>query len=126
MGYRSDVRVHIYPTEVHSASVNAADDYARLKLLMNTTFKEVYETWEGDFTWHDKRFMLDFLCTDVKWYHGYKEIDMFESLLTEIAECGFQYEFVRVGEESNDIERRSSADSIYYLEVSRQIISHLE
>ena len=41
MGYRSDVRALIYPSNGDQNLV----EYEKLKLLMNTTFKDVYEAW---------------------------------------------------------------------------------
>jgi len=129
MGYRSDVRVHVYPiqNEVEDKSdVHSADEYARLKLLMATTFKDVWEMWEGCFSWHDNHNTLDFVCTDIKWYEGYQTIDTFMAFLDDVDECKFEYEFMRVGEDIGDVEYKSSDDAIHLLDVNRQIVSALD
>ena len=45
MGYRSDVQALIYPP---SGDQNLLE-YDKLKLLFNTTFKDVLEAWSEDY-----------------------------------------------------------------------------
>jgi len=50
MGYRSDVMALVYPLGGEHNLLH----YDKLKLLMNTTFKDVFEAWGEDyFSWND-------------------------------------------------------------------------
>lgn len=126
MGYRSDVRAHIYSYRVvgdPDNTVAVADGYARLKLIMSTTYKEFMEYWGDSFSWNDNRQFLDFAMSDVKWYDDFPEVKKFMEFLKEIDELDFEYEFVRMGEETDDVERQSSDEADWFLEVRREIVS---
>jgi hypothetical protein len=121
MGYRSDVMALVYPNRnLAEAEIDA--DYDRLKTIMNTTYKEVFEEWGTDFTWNDERRVLRFTCTDVKWYPSYVEIEAFNNFIEDVGnELGYVTEFVRVGEETDDIEQSFGDHAEYYLTVHRTI-----
>ena len=126
MGYRSDVRAHVYPFRIAGdpdSTVAVADGYARLKVIMNTTHKELMEYWGENFSWNDHQQFLDFKLDYVKWYDDYPEIKTFMSFLNEIAELDFEYEFLRMGEDANDVESVTSDGSDGLLEVRREIVS---
>jgi len=126
MGYRSDVRAHVYPFRITGdpdSTVAIADGYARLKVIMNTTHKELMEYWGENFSWNDHQQFLDFKLDYVKWYDDYPEIKTFMSFLNEIAELDFEYEFLRMGEDANDVESVTSDGSDGLLEVRREIVS---
>ena len=68
MGYRSDVMALVYPLGGEHNLLN----YDKLKTLMNTTFKDVFEAWGDDyFTWDDHHRVLKFAANSVKWYDSY-------------------------------------------------------
>lgn len=117
MGYRSDVAVVIYG--------DGRDDekYELIKVLMNTTFKDVYAENEGYETWHDNAHVLEFKIGGVKWYESYPDVDRFMAMLDKIGEIeGLNYEFMRVGEDTEDIEHKSAGEySEYFLSVTRSI-----
>ena len=117
MGYRSQVVVAIYGAD------RDADQYRALKTLMNTTFKETYTEFEGCAKWHDKKHVLMFKMEDVKWYDGYNDVTLFTTMLTEIEGLeGYNYEFIRIGEDDEDIERRNGGEHcMYLLNVTREI-----
>ena len=128
MGYRSDLVVLIYP-DVDKREDEAAK-YEQLKLLMATTFKEVIDLhFYEDMTWVDSDHVLKFEINDVKWYPSYADVQMFEKMVSmfkgydeteEIA--GYCTEFVRIGEESDDVEQVHTGDNNhYYLQVRRTI-----
>ena len=126
MGYRSDLVVLIYP-DVENA-VDARAKYEQLKLLMGTTFKHVVEEFEAYTTWIDESHVLKFKLDDVKWYPSYSDVQMFEKMLSafsgddEVGIEGYCTEFVRIGEESGDVEERSwGLNNNYYLSVRREI-----
>ena len=118
MGYRSDVKALIYPQGGEHNLLN----YDKLKLIMNTTFKDVWDYWSDDyFKWDDKHRVLVFDANSVKWYESYPEVAKFMKFLQEVHELEYEYEFIRLGEEDDDVEADSSGDSEGYLYVSRSI-----
>jgi hypothetical protein len=123
MGYRSDVTAIIYPDGGEHSALN----YNKLKLLMNTTFKELFDEWGGvrefsdGWEWNDDVLVLQFTATSVKWYDSYPDVQRFVKFLGEVQELEYQYEFMRVGEEDTDIEYDSTGDANGYLCVRREI-----
>lgn len=123
MGYRSNLMVLIYP------DVEKMEDeqplYDQLKVLMATTFKAVSDEFGDPYmTWQDNDRVLKFDIPDVKWYPNYSDVQMFENMLSafdgEIE--GYCTEFVRIGEESDDVENRYTGDNCqYFLHVRREI-----
>ena len=105
MGYRSDVAVVIYGDN------RDADKYALLKTLMNTTFKDVYSEFDGTAEWHDTKRVLEFCIEDVKWYDGYGDVQKFMQMLDSINDIeGLNYEFMRLGEDDNDIDTQQGGN----------------
>jgi hypothetical protein len=118
MGYRSDVKALIYPV---SGETNLLE-YEKLKTLMNTTFKDVFEAWDDEyFKWNDKCRVLEFSAESIKWYDSYPDIQKFTNFLEEVRELEYEYEFIRLGEDMDDIEEDSTGDSQGFLYVSRSI-----
>lgn len=110
MGYRSDVAVVIYGDDRNP------EKYALLKTLMNTTFKEAYDAWGNCAIWHDDKCVLEFKIEDVKWYESYPDVIAFTTMLENLQEIeGYNYEFVRIGEEDDDVERQTHGDQHEYL-----------
>jgi hypothetical protein len=112
----------IYPER---GSDDQAAKYEQLKVLMGTTFKDVVDEAFGScMTWHDDKQVLKFDIQDVKWYSGYGDVQAFETMLEEFGDeiPGYCTEFVRIGDESDDIEMRPTGDNNeYYLQVRREI-----
>jgi hypothetical protein len=121
MGYRSEVTALIYP----AGGEHNLLEYDKLKLLMNTTFKELFDEWGGEreyedgWEWDDDHRVLQFIATSVKWYDSYSEVQRFVKFLEEVHELEYEYEFIRIGEEDNDIETDSTGDANGYLSVRR-------
>lgn len=111
MGYRSHVMALVYSSN-HAQDVN---EYGKLKLLMGTTFKGVFDEWESHFRWNDKQHVLVFNAEDVKWYESYPDVAKFIAFLSDVRDLDYQTEFVRVGEEEGDIESDYSADCACFL-----------
>jgi hypothetical protein len=105
--------------------------YEQLKLLMGTTFKEVIDLhFYEDMTWMDSDHVLKFELNDVKWYPSYPDVQMFEAMLAAFKGSGdddedikgYCTEFVRIGEESDDVEEvHTGHNNHYYLSVRREI-----
>jgi len=112
MGYRSDVKALVYPNERTEEEVAA--QYEMLKTLMSTTFAAVMDDWGSCFTFNDTRKRLEFVADDVKWYPVYADVQQFERFLDEVAELGYSYEFMRVGEEDDDVERKVGGEDPQY------------
>jgi hypothetical protein len=123
MGYRSEVTALIYP----AGGEHNLLEYDKLKLLMNTTFKELFDEWGGEreyedgWEWDDDHRVLQFIATSVKWYDSYSEVQRFVKFLEEVHELEYEYEFIRIGEEDDDIETDSTGDANGYLSVRRSI-----
>ena len=120
MGYRSDVRALVY-----AKNRNDADQYMQLKLLVSTTFKDVFEEWSSYFRWVDDGRVLDFQADEVKWYESYEDVQNIERFLREVEELEYVVEFIRVGEEDGDVETRYSDGSEYLLGTSTSISCYL-
>jgi hypothetical protein len=117
MGYRSNLMVLIYP-DVPTVA-DEQENYDQLKVLMATTFKHVADAdGFGEYMkWQDNDRVLKFDIHDVKWYPDYPDVKMFETMLSTFADGeieGYCTEFIRTGEEADDIEERSSGDNRQY------------
>jgi hypothetical protein len=128
MGYRSDLALVVYPdydnpSEARTHEARAADcvvKYQTLKLLMNTQFKDVNEGWSP--TFDDPRQQMLIQATDIKYYDSFPEIQALERLKDEIVELGYCMEFIRIGEESDDIDETYEGNRVeYVLRVARSI-----
>jgi hypothetical protein len=117
MGYRSNVVALIYPLGGEENLLN----YDKLKTLMNTTFKDMLDTWGDYFAWDDTHRVLKFTADDIKWYDGYPDVARFTVFLAEVHELEYEYEFMRIGEDDTDIEYDQSGDAECFLSVRREI-----
>jgi hypothetical protein len=129
MGYRSQVTAVIYPaTPEDPLGPDAykeyeAEKYEALRVLMSTKFEMLMDKWfGGEASWDDRNHRLVFEMQDVKWYEGYEDVKAFDAMLINITELGYCSEFVRVGEETDDIEHRYEGEGLrYILNVQRTI-----
>ena len=117
MGYRSDVSALIY------GDGRSQEGYDLLKTLMNTTFKEAYGAWDSQCEWHDHKRALEFKIEGVKWYDSYPDVQNFMRMLEIVGDMdGLNCEFLRVGEDNDDIEQMNNGnDLLYALSVTRTI-----
>jgi hypothetical protein len=116
----------IYPLDTPTDDApSLIDNYHTLATLMNTTFKDAVDEFRGDMTLDEKHHVVDFAIDDVKWYPSYPDVQAFERMLREVEELGYCYEFVRVGEDNNDIEMRDSDHTNGYLGVTTSITCYL-
>jgi len=118
MGYRSEVMAVFYANKDKAAAVKLYVDENFPKELEGCLREEKSSTHHG----------YIFSETDVKWYTDYPEIVAFNRFVSnylEIADgendLGWAYEFVRIGEDANDIEETSSDGADYVLRVCRSI-----
>jgi hypothetical protein len=124
MGYRSDVTAMFYAPKEKGAA---------LKLYVDENFPTIGDLIKDE----DLRgFEGGGYCgyifenTDVKWYPSFVEIQAFDKFVRaflELAEgenaeaLGWSYEFIRVGEDYNDIEFERSDNCAFLLDVTRTI-----
>ena len=95
MGYRSEVAIAFTDHAVRLLNAIMEHESAMRTLVgeCENTINMNEEDKGGKLHW----------C-DIKWYEGYPEIDRMESLLQQIPDE--DYHFIRLGEESHDIEER--------------------
>jgi hypothetical protein len=119
MGYRSDVKAVFYATP---------DKAAAVKLFVDENFPEELA---GQLRPIKNKYYAGYMFEDenVKWYDSYPEViafNRFVSNFLELAEQGeikWAYEFIRIGEDNDDVEETTSDFADYQLRVSRSIDS---
>jgi hypothetical protein len=124
MGYRSDVTAVFYVSKV--------EHFPMLKLWLTENFP--MDTFHDNVRWFDRGMVLEENFT--KWYSDYDEVKAFDRAVETYHELvddfdnsqvegqpTFNYEFVRIGEEYEDVEVvREGIACEYLLEVSRGVI----
>ena len=121
MGYRSDVMAVFYTYD--------PSEYPAIKLFIDENIPEWFrgDEYMSTFERGDNLRGVKFHITDVKWYPSYADIDGFErgmgvfKGLADGTDSKWCFEFVRLGEEVEDIEERQSYGSNNLLYVSRSI-----
>ena len=125
MGYRSEVAIAIYGPEDAMVPLIAAQRLsAQSALVVDKDYIERREYTKNGQRW----VMISTYYDWVKWYESYPDVQAWRNLLSDIADScddtGIAYEFVRIGEETGDVETDYVGDVEYYLGVSRSI--HLD
>jgi hypothetical protein len=122
MGYESDVTIVMYPKR--------KEGFAALKLYVDETFPDQFEVHEDNSHIEGFRYLvLDFYS--VKWYEGYESVDVYTRAFSEWdtmfrdeyePESGslFHYEFVRIGEDYEDIVKDCSEYCDHILGIERR------
>ena len=125
MGYRSDVAIAIYGEEDQMAAFIAA---TRLQENVAEVFTECeiypYLSTAFDPNNDTPMVMLTAEFNDVKWYDGYPEVDRWNKFmaLAETHDDHINWEFVRIGEESDDtVHEWGGPDVQFHLSISREI-----
>jgi hypothetical protein len=127
MGYRSDVMAVFYTQD--------PNEFPSIKLFIDENmpefFKGEYEGNEYMSTFETAKGLrgIKFNIPSVKWYPSYPEVKGFEQALEKFKELSAEVdskwccEFVRVGEEVEDIEEHQSYNAENLIYVSRTIES---
>jgi hypothetical protein len=119
MGYRSDVAAAFYAVDVK--------DFPVIKLWLQENFPKEFEE---SITWFDRGMV--FHETEVKWYDDYKEVKAFEAARKKFIDMFCEdnegavngaFEFMRVGEQYEDVETDYCGDYDNLLELKREIIT---
>jgi hypothetical protein len=125
MGYRSDVHVVFYTRD--NPHIQDPMPFSALKLWVDENYpvRESEDEWGATVTYEPDHGYIYVTYQDVKWYPGQHTADvdaafaLFDETFAD--QPGVAYEFVRIGEEPDDIEGNRSADADYILGVKREI-----
>ena len=118
MGYRSDVMAVFYTTD--------KEEFPLLKLFVEENFPKeelgALEPLESE-----RYFGFLFEAESVKWYDGYEEVETFKAFSRKFRDLGadkrtWHDEFVRIGEDFNDIDVHRSMFADGLLQVHREIV----
>ena len=127
MGYRSDVTMIMYPSADHR------DKFALLKLYVDENLPDEFKViGEGNGGY------LYCYIEGVKWYDSYEEVQKYTKAFNEWDEMFadpddpsakeglqadpiFHYEFMRIGEDYEDVEYHQSYGADHALNMSREI-----
>jgi hypothetical protein len=124
MGYRSDVTMIMYPKR--------KEDFAMLKLFVAENLPDEFEAHESDSGFRYLHCYID----GVKWYDSYEEVDTYSKLFSEWDELFADpnhdptrsehapichYEFLRIGEDYEDVEYHQSYGADHALNMSREV-----
>ena len=122
MGYRSNVMAVFYTYD--------PIEYPSIKLFIDEHIPEWFrgDEYMSTFTGSNNLQGIKFDLQDVKWYESYPDVQGFEQALKKfekLADEGskWNWEFVRIGEETQDVEERWGDHSHNLLHVSRTIES---
>jgi hypothetical protein len=125
MGYRSDVTAIIYPAFDYEGAPATPEErtqrYETMKVIAAAQHADVFNDFGDSLTWDDDNRMLVMRCYGVKWYESYPDVQAFEAMLSAFADLDYAYEFVRIGEGDDDLERRSYNESYDVLRVTRSV-----
>ena len=116
MGYRSSVTAVFYTSK---------EKFPVMKLYVDEHFPEEFK---GDLTVQGERAYV-FKLDDVKWYDSFPDVASFNAFVEnflKFADGGddstpWAYEFVRIGEDGNDLEETYSDGAEYVLSVIRDV-----
>ena len=95
MGYRSDVTITLYKQDFETLVRQASENTnGALDLIKYAT---LYKNEASD--------IVTLFWNSVKWYDGYNDVDF---IMSFIRNGDVQYHYLRVGEESGDIEEENN------------------
>jgi len=124
MGYRSEVCVVFYCPK---------EDYLVMKLFMDENEPKDNQLFDKSNEDHYEvcdlgdKMMVKFLFPDIKWYETYPEVIEFMEFIEAFGKIAnsesstWNYEFIRLGEEYEDIDTRESDGSDSLIQVRREI-----
>ena len=119
MGYRSDVKAVFYTYD--------PSEYPSIKLFIDENIPEWFRGDEYMSTFEKANLQgIKFDVREVKWYESYADVHGFEQALEKFGKLAdennrWNWEFIRLGEEVEDVEQKRSYNSDNLLYVSRSI-----
>ena len=116
MGYRSNVTAVFYTTK---------ENFSMMKLYVDKHFPEEFKEY---LTVQGERAYV-FKLDNAKWYDSYPEVQAFQRFVSNFLEFAnggdvstpWAYEFLRIGEDSNDVEETYSDNAEYVISLSWDI-----
>jgi len=118
MGYRSVVEAVFYTREKGQAPLLKL--YVDENFPKNEELRECLTPIKANNAWG-----YQFICDDVKWYESYTFVQEFNEFAERFSNFGkeknWAYEFVRLGEEADDVEEVRSDNADFILSVRREI-----
>jgi len=123
MGYRSEVAISIYGDVENMVNFEAAYNAAYEELD-----SEAKASIDDFMTYDDNGFNANctafkFHLDSVKWYELYNDVAFLVGLLSIAEDCEVNSEFVRIGEDYDDIETEYSGENVAFnLGVARSIV----
>lgn len=119
MGYRSQVRSIIYgkPDKVLAFwTMHKLEGNEALKAFADSITRYTVNAGDGGTA------VIDLYGDNWKWYEDYIDVKAWHALLQDAEECELEYEFVRVGENRDDVVYECSAESQYWLNTQTEIL----
>ena len=119
MGYRSDVMAVFYTYD--------PSEYPSIKLFIDENIPEWFRGDEYMSTFEKANLQgIKFDVREVKWYPSYADVHGFERAFEKFEKLAdennrWNWEFIRLGEEVEDVEQKRSYNSDNLLYVSRSI-----
>ena len=121
MGYRSDVKAVFYTYD--------PSEYPSIKLFIDENVPEVFRSDEYMYTFESNNGNnlrgVKLVMSEWKWYPSYSDVQGFEQAMAKFEKLAdennrWNCEFIRVGEEVEDIEQKRSynSDNLLYVSVS--------
>ena len=136
MGYRSDV-IAVFYNIVTGDEEKDKRNLATLDMFVRENFPESLKNdEEEDEGLHrhevNHRVIYEFKASSVKWYESYEEVKAFDAFWEKFCELAdesqegdepvdWACEFIRLGENTDDIEEKSSNEAEWLLQVNRVI-----
>jgi hypothetical protein len=120
MGYRSDIAAVFYAADVK--------DFAAIKLWLDENFPKSLRDYAGVVQWFNKG--MSFESSGIKWYDSYPDVIAFDKAAEEFIDlfCTGRedvpigaYEFVRIGEDYEDMDVVREGEHEYVLEINRSV-----
>lgn len=136
MGYRSDVMAAFYVSTIEGREADALQAL-RAWYMLKKGECEAQDKSSADWLFANFREVelgYVFETDNVKWYNSYEEVQMFDALVTSFKEAfiedrGFEadhcYEFIRIGEEDDDVQIENDGVNDWVLHVERRILCEL-
>lgn len=127
MGYRSNVDLVFYTRDNEFIPEGERMPFAALKLWVDENYpvKEAEGEWGATVTYEPERGYIYISYLDVKWYPSThtQDVDAAFATFNKTFEDAnnVAYEFVRIGEQTDDIEEDRSAEADYRLGVGREV-----
>lgn len=122
MGYRSEVRCVIYgePDKLQALITKHILEGSKVFEQFKDSLKR------GEMHWAKGTIeVLELYGDSWKWYPDYPDVMAFTALRDEAPDFGLSYEFIRVGEEDDDLEiERGGDDVLFIIDVTRDTHSN--